>query len=116
MEKFVKNEILSKTDELIEMIKKDDLYKRYVLVSKEMKDNEEIMTIISDIKLLQKKAVNLEYKKEDISLVEKEISSKLNLLNSYPIYQEYSYLLEDLNGLFQEIKAILESYINGLLK
>jgi len=116
MEKFVKNEILSKTDELIEMIKKDDLYKRYVLVSKQMKDNEEIMTIISDIKLLQKKAVNLEYKKEDISLVEKEISSKLNLLNSYPIYQEYSYLLEDLNGLFQEIKAILESYINGLLK
>jgi len=116
MEKFVKNEILSKTDELIEMIKKDDLYKRYVLVSKQMKDNEEIMTIISDIKSLQKKAVNLEYKKEDISLVEKEISSKLNLLNSYPIYQEYSYLLEDLNGLFQEIKAILESYINGLLK
>ena len=69
MEKFVKNEILSKTDELIEMIKKDDLYKRYVLVSKQMKDNEEIMTIISDIKLLQKKAVNLEYKKEDIRLV-----------------------------------------------
>lgn len=116
MEKFVKDEILLKIDELIEMIKNDNLYKRYVLVSKQMKDNEEIMSIIKNIKLLQKKAVNLEYRKEDISLIEKEIANNLNLLNSYPIYQEYSYLLEDLNSLFQDIKSSLEGYINDLLK
>lgn len=116
MEKFAKDEILTKVDELIALIKEMPSYKRYIDICNQMKKNEEIMSTISFIKKKQKEAVNLEYRKESTSLVDSEISSSLEKLMEYPIYQEYSYLQEDLNNMFQSIKSILEKYINEKIK
>ena len=116
MERSVKDEVINKVDELIDLIKNDNYYKRYKEISLQMKNNEEIMSTIRKIKSLQKEIVNLEYIKEDVSVLEEEYFLNLDKLNSYPIYQEYTYLQEDLNNMFQNIKGILEQYINNLIK
>lgn len=112
MEKLYKTEVLKKVDELIVLIKESYDYQRYVQLSERMKNDKEIMTLIEEVKFLQKKIVNLEYRGEDTKKLESDIEERLLQLDSYPIYQEYSYLTEDLNVLFQSIKNILEDYIN----
>ena len=116
MEKFVKEDILIKVDELVELIKNLPSYKKYISICNQMKSNEEINSIISTIKMKQKEAVNLEYRKESTTLIDNEISNSLKKLMEYPIYQEYSYLQEDLNNMFQSIKSILENHINEKIK
>ena len=107
-----KQKILNKVDELIDLLKSNEDYQRYIYLSNEMKKNNTIMSIIKDIKKLEQQRVNLEYKKEDTKDIDKEIDSKKNELNEYPIYVEYNYLKEDLNNTFQSIRSILENNIN----
>ena len=116
MEKFAKDELLTKIDELISLIKEMPTYKRYIDICNQMKKNKEITNIISNIKKKQKEAVNLEYRKENTSVIDKEIEVSLKTLMEYPIYQEYSYLQEDLNNMFQTIRSILENHINEKIK
>lgn len=113
MVKSLSNDVLVKVDEIVSYIKESDTYKRYLEVEEKMKNNLEIMDKINKIKTIQKEIVKLEIEKKDISILEKEIEEILSNLNTYPIYQEYSYLLEDLNNTFQEIKFMIENYLNN---
>ena len=116
MEKHVKNVILNKVHELDLLLKESPEYLRFQEVTKQMKNNNDVMNLIKKIKRIQKDIVNLEYRRQNVSLLEKELNTCLNELNEYPIYQEYSYLLEDLNNTFQSIKSILEEHINYIVK
>ena len=107
-----KQKILNKIDELIDILKSSEDYQRYIYLSNEMKKNNTIMSIINDIKKLEQKRVNLDYKKEDTKEIDLEIESKKKELNEYPIYVEYNYLKVDLDNTFQSIKSILENNIN----
>ena len=112
MEKLNSELVLDKTNELVSLIKESNDYKRYVFLKEEMKKDKQLMELVNKIKKSEKLRVNLEHKKEDISNIEKEINSLRKELNEYPIYQEYLYLQEDLNNLFQNIRNILETTIN----
>ena len=104
--------VLSKIDDIIEYIKGSDDYVKYIDIKMRLDGNKDIMNIINNIKDLQKKIVKEESIGNSISALEKEIDEKIALLNSYPIYVEFSYLQEDLNNIFQEIKNRIEEYIN----
>ena len=106
------NSILEKTDELVNYIKSTDKYKKYLEISKKVKENNEIMDLINRVKTLQKEAIRKEYKKEDISSIDKEINNLISKLKEYPIYLELTYLEEDLNNLFIVIKEVLDNYIS----
>ncbi len=112
MEKQNKELILKKVDELINIIKSRDDYKRYIYLADEMKKNDTIMSLVKEIKKLEQKRVKMEYNKESTSDIDNEIDNKRKELDSFPTYQEYSYLKEDLNNTFQSIKSILEQNIN----
>ena len=71
-----KQKILNKIDELIDILKSSEDYQRYIYLSNEMKKNNTIMSIINDIKKLEQKRVNLDYKKEDTKEIDLEIESK----------------------------------------
>jgi len=116
MEKCVRDDVLRKVDELILVINENPEYQRFQIVVKQMKNNEEIMSLIKSIKQIQKEIVNLEYVGKDTSLLELKLSNTMETLNSFPVYQEYSYLLSDLNNMFQDTKSFLEAYLNNLLK
>ncbi|MBR4672682.1 MAG: YlbF family regulator [Bacilli bacterium] len=112
MEKQNKELIIKKIDELISIVKSSADYQRYIYLANEMKKNNSIMSLVKDIKKLEQKRVNLEYNKENTDDIDKEIDNKRKELDSFPTYQEYSYLKEDLNNTFQSIKSILEQNIN----
>lgn len=102
----------NKMDELIETVQNDPLYQRYLLAKKSMQENKEIMDLINQVKEKQKCIVRASGNKEDSSIYEEEIASLMSKLEKYPIYQEYSYLQEDLNEMFQELKFLIENSIN----
>ena len=60
MEKCVRDDVLRKVDELILVINENPEYQRFQIVVKQMKSNEEIMSLIKSIKQIQKEIVNLE--------------------------------------------------------
>lgn len=116
MVKSLSNDVLSKIDEIVEYIEESDTYKRYKDIEKKLENDSDIMDNVNKVKSIQKEIVKLEFEKKDISNLEKEIEDILSILNTYPIYQEYIYLQEDLNNTFQSIKSIIETYINDKLK
>ena len=113
MENKNKEEVLKKLDELIDLIKNTPNYKRYDELKKSLEKNDEVMSLINDIKKQQKDIINKEYKKIDTKNNEKELSRLKEELNKYPNYLEYTYLQEDLNNDFQYIKKIIEDSINN---
>lgn len=113
MENKNKEEVLKKIDELVCLIKDTPNYKRYNELKSQMKNNKEIMSLIKDIKKLEQSIVKKEYNKIDINEEEKKLKELKNELESFPIYLEYSYLQEDLNNDFQNIKKIIEDSINN---
>ena len=104
--------MLNKIDEIIDYLKRSDEYIKYCDISDKMKHNVEIMNIVNKVKDLQKKIVKEEFLGNKIDKLEEEINMNLELLNGYPIYQEFTYIQEDLNNTFQDIKNVIEKYIN----
>lgn len=116
MEEQLKSSILLKTDELVNIIKDSTDYKRYVSLKKELSKNDELNSLISSIKEKQKEIVRLEHYNKDKEKEEKELTFLIEKLEGYPSYVELTYLQEDLNDLFQEIRMTIEEYINKKIK
>ena len=114
MENKNKELLNQKVTELIDLIKNTNDYKRYIEVKDIMKSNKEIMNLISKIKKIQQTIIKKENKKEDTSIEEERLKELKSELETYPIYNEYNYLQEDLNNLFQNVKAIIESIIKKI--
>jgi len=110
----MRDKILTKTDEIIDIIKNSEEYKKYIEVSSKLKEHKEIMTLIDEVKTLQKKLVKEKSLKRDITSIDEEINKKLEQLEGYPIYLEYIYLQEDLNNSIQLVKEGIENYINNI--
>jgi cell fate (sporulation/competence/biofilm development) regulator YmcA (YheA/YmcA/DUF963 family) len=112
MENKNREEIIKKVSELVEIIKESNDYKKYSELKDKMKNNKDIMDLVNKIKKEEQQLVNKKYRKEDTKELEDSIDKNKKELMSYPIYQEYSYLQEDLNNTFQNIKSIIENSIN----
>jgi len=102
-------------DDLVSSIKESDKYKRYILVRDKIKEDKDIMDRINKVKSIQKEIVNLKYKGKDYKDKDLEIDNILKELNSYPIYLEYDYLVEDLNYMLKYIKESIEDEINKIV-
>ncbi len=100
---------------LIDKIKDSDDYKKYIILKNKLKENEDIMNKIKRVKYLQKICVNKEYKKIPFKEEDNEIKKIINELESIPIYQEYTYVVEDLNNIITYISDMIEKQINEKL-
>lgn len=101
------NEILNKIDEIINYIENTPNYQRYLLIKEHMKDNQEINSLIGEIRVLQKRLVN--NKRLDL---EDELKKKTNLLNNIPLYREYLNTLDEINNVFNIIENELNKYFS----
>ena len=106
--------VLDKMDEIVTYLQSTPDYQRFCEVSAKMQRDDDVMKRVKKVKALQREIVKMEIAKEDISSKEREIDEILDELKSYPLYLEYTYLLEDLNNTFQEIKDIIEKYLNDV--
>lgn len=113
MENYNNDLLISKVKELVKLIKETKDYQKYVDLKNKMKDSNEIMSLINKIKEEEKIIVNKEYRKEDIKENNDNIKKMKDELMTYPIYNEYTYLQEDLNNMFQSIKSIIENSLNS---
>lgn len=109
------NRLKFKVEQLVTYIKNQETYIRYCTCYKKMKQDKEIMAIINEIKQYEQRLVKEKSLDKNIDDIEKEIVIKKDKLREYPIYQEYSYLQEDLNNLFQQIRSIIQKEIDKYL-
>lgn len=110
----MKNKILSKVDEIIDVIKSSEEYTKYIKVAEKMNNHKGIMNLIDEIKILQQKIVKDSSLNKDITLLEQEINKRLEQLESYPIYIEYITLQEELNNSMSLVKEGIEKHINNI--
>ncbi len=111
MEKLIKA-VLQKTDELVEIIKQSKEYKTYLSIKEKMGENEQIHTLIQEIKKQQQYVVRnqLKNQKED-----KELKKKIKALQCIPLYNDYLNAVDDLNHYLEPIKK-LQDYFDQLTK
>ena len=105
------NSIKEDIDNLFQKLKESNNYKNYLKVVKDMESNKEIISLIKEIKRLQKIYAN----EKDIN-VNKKLCILKDKLNSYPIYQSYLIIKDELNNELFEIKDIFEKYFNDIIK
>lgn len=106
--------IENKINELFDTISSSKEYQAYLNIGKVIEQDEEINTLIKEIKALQQKSVRLEYENNpEYMEVDKEIKTKVDLLNSKPIYQEYLRRMSNFNDCLSASSNTLEEYINS---
>ena len=102
------SEILNKVDEIIRLIEESSEYQKYLLLKKEISDNNVITALINEVKVLQKDVVHHLNKKE-------ELDKKMYELNNYPLYREYNNTVIDINNMYAIIENALNKYFTAKL-
>ena len=101
--------LLNKVDDLVSTIKDSKEYKHYLELEDKISNNEEILSLINEVKSIEKKIVNGK-SKDNTDKLKKELDLLINKLNEYPLYVEYIELQEEFNNLFGTIKDKLNKY------
>ena len=105
------NDIKEDINNMFDEFEETNLYKSYLSVKEQLEKNEEINNIIKDIRRLQKIATN-----NKDSVIEKELKELYEKLESYPLYQSYLIIKEELNNELFMISNQFDKYFNELLK
>ena len=97
-------------DEVVDCIKNSKEYKKCIELKEKMKSNEEVTSLVKEIKTKQK-----EYIKSNDPNILSELKSLENSLNSIPIYHVYTINLEKVNEMINYVKDELNDYFLELL-
>lgn len=104
------NDINIKIDALFDELEETKLYKDYLKIKKQLQEDKDISKLINEIKRFQKIATN----NKDES-VENKLKSLYLKLESYPVYQSYLNIKEELENELLEIKENFELYFKDIL-
>lgn len=106
--------IENKINELFQEIYDSKEYKAYLNIGSVLEKDEEINTLVAEIKKLQQKSVRLEEKGDNTyQEIDKIIEEKVQLLNSKPVYQEYLRRMNEFNDILAMSSSQIEQYINS---
>jgi cell fate (sporulation/competence/biofilm development) regulator YmcA (YheA/YmcA/DUF963 family) len=97
-------------DEVVDCIKESKEYKKCLELKDKMKSNDEINSLVKEIKLKQKK-----YIKSGDSNILSELNELEERLNCIPIYHVYTMNLEKVNEYINYVKDELNDYFDKLL-
>ena len=114
MEKFVNNDIVNKMDEIVAFIKNSKEYQDYLFLSNKLSKNDRCNSLIKQVKTLQKELVKKQSCGQNINELEKKINELVSELNIIPLYVEFVDKQQELNEIYQSIKARLDNYFNDL--
>ena len=105
------SDIENKIDELFNLLEESNVFKDYVKIKKQLEEDKDINNLIEDIKRYQKIATN----NKDNS-VEEKLKELYLKLESYPIYQSYLNIKEELNEELFGIKEVFDKYFSYILR
>ena len=105
--------IENKINDLFETIKNSKEYKSYQEIGNILGNNDEVNTLVAEIKKLQQESVKLEEENNPkYKEIDKIIEKKVATLNNIPIYQEYLRRMDEFNDIIASSKNNIEQYIN----
>ena len=97
-------------DEIVNCIKNSKEYKKCIELKEKMDSNDEINSLVKEIKLKQKKYI----RSNDSNILE-ELKLLEDKLNNIPIYHIYLENLEEVNNMINYVKDELNDYFDKLL-
>ena len=103
-------EVINEIDNLINIIKENNIYKEYISILEKINSNEEIKELTNKIRIINKKLVRTPSIKLESEL--KDLESKLN---DIPLYLDYKDKLNELNNLLLVVKNNIENYMKDIL-
>ena len=98
-------------DAVVDTIVQSKDYQTCISLKEQMADNEEITSLIENIKKTQKKYIRSEYD----SKVKEELDSYQQQLMEIPIYHIYNDSLEKVNEMIELVKDTLNQYFDSVL-
>lgn len=105
------SDIEEKIDELFDDFEESKLYKDYLNIQDKMAKDKEIISVINEIKKFQKISANNKDKS-----VELKINDLYKKLESYPIYQSYLIMHDEIEEELFMIKEVFDKYFESILK
>lgn len=103
--------VYSALDAVIQCIISSKEYQMCISLKSQMKDNDEVMHLIEQVKKIQKKYIRSGYD----SSIKQELDSYTERLMNIPIYHSYHESLESVNEMIFYVKDSLNDYFNQLL-
>ena len=98
-------------DELINYIKESSDYQKCIKLKKQMDSDEEIKSLVSKIKVMQKKYIKSNYDEN----IKRELDNLEEILNCIPVYVIYNQSLEKVNEMINYVNDSLNDYFYNLL-
>jgi cell fate (sporulation/competence/biofilm development) regulator YmcA (YheA/YmcA/DUF963 family) len=111
--KYTKDDIVARATELARMIAETDEVDFFKRAEAHIHENQKVKTLISDIKGLQKQAVNLQHygKQEALKKVEDKIATIEQELDEIPVVQDFKQSQVDVNELLQLIASTISNTV-----
>lgn len=104
-------ELNNELDKIVRIIKESNEYKKCILIKKRMENNPDIVSLIDELKKIQKEYVKSNYDstfKEKLDYIEKQ-------LYCIPIYVMYNQELNKVNEKINYVRDCLNNYFYKLL-
>ncbi|AYA75496.1 hypothetical protein DOE78_08595 [Bacillus sp. Y1] len=113
MAKYTKDDIIARAKELASMIASTEEVDFFKKAEAQIHSNEKVSSLISQIKGLQKQAVNLQHygKAEALKKTEDKIASIEEELDSIPVVQEFKQSQVDVNELLQLVANTISNKV-----
>jgi len=113
MAKYTKDDIIARAKELASMIASTEEVDFFKKAEAQIHSNEKVSSLISQIKGLQKQAVNLQHygKAEALKKTEDKIVSIEEELDSIPVVQEFKQSQVDVNELLQLVANTISNKV-----
>lgn len=113
MSKYSKDTIVARAKELAQMIANTDEVDFFKKAEAQIHSNEKVSTLISQIKGLQKQAVNLQHygKQEALKKTEDKIAQIEEELDAIPVVQEFKQSQMEVNELLQLVANTISNKV-----
>jgi len=113
MAKYTKDDIIARAKELASMIANTEEVDFFKKAEAQIHSNEKVSSLISQIKGLQKQAVNLQHygKQEALKKTEEKIASIEDELDSIPVVQEFKQSQVEVNELLQLVANTISNKV-----
>ncbi|WNS77252.1 RicAFT regulatory complex protein RicA family protein [Bacillus sp. DTU_2020_1000418_1_SI_GHA_SEK_038] len=113
MGKYTKDDIIARAKELAQMIAETEEVDFFKRAEAQIHENAKVKATISNIKGLQKQAVNLQHfgKMEALKKTEDKIESLQNELDEIPVVQEFKQSQIDVNELLQLVASVISNTV-----
>jgi len=111
--KYTKDDIVARAHDLARMIAETEEVDFFKRAEAQIHENPKVKTLISDIKGLQKQAVNLQHygKPEALKKVEDKIASIEQELDDIPVVQDFKQSQVEVNELLQLIASTISNTV-----